>query len=163
MTLIEIVLALFILGIIGTTTNIMLKNGFDLTTAANDSYEMTAMQRYVNERIAKEIRAIAFDTLNGRYNVVAPMTSTQLIFTKFDGNQVTITLGASTIMLGYANPAVSAILTDSVTAGGFSYYKADGITTTTSNVDVRFIELTLTLTRDTTPYTSKIRVALRDL
>jgi hypothetical protein len=162
LTLIELVLSLFIFGIIGGTATVMLRNGFELTTASNDAQEMASVQRYVNERIAKEIRAVSYDTLTSSYNITL-MTSTQLRFTKFDSNQVTITLGASDITLGYSVPAVSSTLTDKVTAGNFTYYQADGVTLATSNVDIRFIELTLTLTRDTTAYNSKIRIALRDL
>ena len=103
---------------------------------------------------------------------IGTMTATSLVFTKADGNQVTIdnTTLSSEVKLGYSSPAATATLTDSVKASGFTltYCRIDGTTCATSSgatVDksnVAFVQVDMTLTSTNTgDYTSSLRVDLR--
>src|SRR3989442_4945829 len=161
-----------IVGILAAFVAPVLTQSLSSYEMTSDNVQMLGNMRYAMERMARELRNMRRDPTNTANYDIGTMTATSLVFTKADGNQVTIdnTTLSSEVKLGYSSPAATATLTDSVKASGFTltYCRIDGTTCATSSgatVDksnVAFVQVDMTLTSTNTgDYTSSLRVDLR--
>lgn len=176
-SLVELVVAIVLLGILGAMGSTMLSNSFTTTRLVNDSQASQAEARYVMERLMREIRELKY--LQAGYYCIDTMTASRLVFDKRSNNlsldkdscstatnRVTINYSAPDLTLSYATPALSATLTNRVALGGFalSYFESDGTTLASSGASVYFVDIALTLNDATGEpgIVQRARVALRN-
>ena len=182
-TLVELVIAIVLLGILAAVGSSMLSDSFTTTRWVNDSHASKAQARYVMERIAREIREIKYLS-DGKYCLeqisgIDTMTATRFVFDKrsnpmsldrlscgVDSNRVSIQYSPPNLTLAYATPALSAVLSDRVAPGGFSlrYFQSDGVTASTNSATLYLVEISITLTDATGAQglPQRMRVALRN-
>lgn len=159
-TLIEITLAITVMGIIALVGAQILASGTKAYSEATDSLETLTKARQTMTRIIAELREADY---NGtQYLITTPYASNQIVFTKRDGVTVTIATSGANVTLGYSSPAVTSTLTNQLSSLAFAYYLENAVTTTTSSTNVAYIQVTLTLSDNGTLYTRRQRVALRD-
>lgn len=173
-TLFEMVVVLAIIGILAATTSPMIYSVVRAYDATLNRAVTLDKLRYATERIARELR----DASGGSSGSFATMSSTAVSVIRqeclYSGGScttitrtVTISLNSSagTITLAYSTPAVSATLTDQVSTTGnglsFVYYDSNGNVTSTA-ANVRYVEVSLTLTSAGQTYNQRTRVALRN-
>lgn len=162
-TLIEMVIVITAVAVIGSVLAPMMLKGMQAYESTHSTLNTLEKLRYATERLAREIRAT--DYSGGAYTINMA-TTPPLTFTKADTTPVTVTTTGSNVTLAYAAPApaVNAVLTDELSSLAFAYYRADGATTASAAADVRYVQITLTLTNPTNgqAYAQRTRVALRD-
>ena len=174
-TLLEVVIVIIIMGIVAVFVGPVLSEAVSSYDTTSRNIEVLTRMRYAMERMEREIRHVRRDAANSANYDITTMTSSQLVFTKPDGNQVSIdNLTAGEVRLGYSTPAASATLTDAVTEFCLGYCRIDDTTCTLnagtctasgSSVDatnVAFAEIRMKLAGSgTLEYTNTMRVALR--
>lgn len=160
-TLIEMTMVIVILGVLAAASAPLLTNSFQAYETSQTNLVTLSKLRYATERMAREVREVAFDGTN--YQIT--MGASTLSFTKNDtaGTVVTITGAPPLVTLQYSTPAMSATLTDQVTSLQFQYCDiADscvGVTTAT----VAYIDVALTLTDPNSgAAVQRTRIALRN-
>lgn len=162
-TLVEMVMVIMVLAVIAVVLTPMMLKGIQAYEGTHSTLNTLEKLRYATERLAREIRAT--DYSGGAYTINMA-TTPPLTFTKADSTPVTVTTAGSNVSLAYAAPApvVSAVLTDELSSLAFAYYRADGATTASAATDVRYVQITLTLTNPANgqAYSQRTRVALRD-
>lgn len=160
-TLIEMVMVIIVLSVLAALTWPMMLKGMQAYEGTHRSLRTLDKLRYATERLAREIRDTNLNT--GAY-VIGMASSPPLMFTKTDGTVVTVSSAGTDLNLTYSVPAVANIaLTDEYNSLAFNYFDADGAPTGSAN-DVRYVEITLTLTNPVNGlnYSQRTRVALRD-
>jgi prepilin-type N-terminal cleavage/methylation domain-containing protein len=161
-TLLEMVIALVVLGLLGAAAGYGLVGGTLAFSETSDAVQTLGKLRYASERMAREIREIRRDPATPAVYDIATLNATALAFTKGDGTTVTLTGTPPLATLAYSAPAGTHTLTDEVGSLAFTYLQADGTTAATGNADVAFVELELVLTRSGNTYPQRTRVALRN-
>lgn len=159
-TLVEMVTIIVIIGVLVAATAPLFVAGIQAHQATSDHLETLTKLRYAVERMALEIREVARDPITPT-NYAITMALTQIVFTKTDGNQVTITGAPPLVTLGYTSPVASATLSNQVSTLGFRYFEING-TETADPALVAFVEIDLTLIEDGVPINQRTRVALRN-
>lgn len=154
-SLIEIVIALVILGILTIAgTNMITSGVFTNQVISNEKLAYSAA-RYALERMSREIREMKFDPNSGTSGamVANAATANTLSFTKTGlTSETLVTLAYSsslkTITLAYGNStAVDLIKNDSGLTASFSYYKADGTPLSPFTLaDLRYVGITMSVT-----------------
>lgn len=159
-TLIEMVMTIMIMGILAGMAAPMFSSTFGAYDALSETTTTLGKLRYAVERMAREVREVRHT--GGGFDI-SSMTAGTLTFVKRDGTTVALTSSGSNVTLYYSVPsAVTSPLTDQLNSLSFTYYKANGTTTTSSNADVAFVEIGLTLEKDGNTYPQRTRVALRN-
>ncbi len=161
-TLLEMVIALVVLGLLGAAAGYGLVGGALAFSATSDAVQTLGKLRHASERMAREIREIRRNPATPTVYDITTMNATTLAFTKTDGTSVTLTGAPPLVTLAYSTPAGTHTLTDEVGSLAFAYLQTDGTTTATGNSDVAFVELELTLTRSGNSYPQRARVSLRN-
>lgn len=184
-TLVELVIAIGLIGLLARVATLMWVDGFGLVTTINEDTSTIADGRILLERLSREIREVKYSTSAGAYCISSSISAPagQMVFKKTStgaaysatcgSNDFGVTLsnasGNRNLLLSYsAAPAVAnAVLTPHVStlANSFAinYLQADGSTAATTNSNVRFVQLTLTLVPPGGQNTvSKTTVALRN-
>lgn len=158
----EMVLVIVVLGVITALTAPIFSQGLTASRLTAENLQTLEKLRYATERIARELRHINY---NGASYDVSTMAANNLVFTKTDATNTSVTISSSgsNINLSYSTPAVSAVLTDEVLTFNFSYFDASGAATA-STTDVAFVQVAVSLQNPTTGavYAQRTRVALRD-
>ena len=172
-TLVELVISIVLIGILAAVGSSMIADSFTTTRIINAETTSTAQARYALERLAREIREIKYDSSGGNY-CITTKTATNLVFYKTSGaynstcatNAVTVTINDSgaNLTLGYSSPAATSTLNNQVSSFTLAYLQSDGITAATSNSNIRFVVITLTVTDATSgkSVAQRTRVALRN-
>ena len=162
-TLIEMVAAILIAGVLAAVSVPMLSNGFQAHSATQASLLTLGKLRYATERMVREIREVRRDPVNLSDYDIAVMNATTFKFMKTDGVEVTIDKPAQ-ITLAYSIPNVapSPTLTDQVGSLQFKYFKEDGKTETALKSEVAFVQINLSLTQGAATYPQRVRVDLRN-
>jgi prepilin-type N-terminal cleavage/methylation domain-containing protein len=162
-TLVEMVIAIVVLGIVAVVGAQVIVNGMQAASLAADNNETLSKINYATERMVREIRETQRNPLLTSDYEIATRTASIFAFTKSDGVTVTLTSGAPLLTIGYNSPAGTFTLTDQVTSASFTYYQLDGVTISDTNANIAFVEISLTLT-SATGFTSsqRVRVALRN-
>lgn len=159
-TLLEMVIAIMVMGIIAMLGGQILSGGVNAYQTTESALTTLGKAGYALERMAREIREMQYS--GGSYAIVTPLTSDRLRFTKRDAIAVDIQSAPPNITLGYSTPAVSAMLTDQTSAFSFSYYRDDGTTAASGAADVAYVDIQLTLADGGASYTRRTRVGLRN-
>ncbi len=161
-TLIEIIIAIVILGLLGAAAGYGLQNGALAFVNTADTVHTLSKLRPASERLTREIREIRRDPLTPALYDIAAMNATTLSYTKADGTSVTLNSAPPRVTLAYSDPAGTHTLTDQVNSLTFAYYQSDGVTPATGSGDVVFVEFELVLTHNGNDYPQRARVALRN-
>lgn len=192
-TLVELIISIVLLGLLATVGTSMIADSFSLTRIVNANQADTVQARYALERMAREIREVKYlntsryciTTMNSavlRFDKVdvavaspdpASCSSGTTIVTltcNSDPTAVTTPCNSNGLLLSTPVPPASApsnaSLVSRVATNGFSfaYFQSDGVTSATSNTNVAFIQITLTVTNTTSGQTfaQRTRVALRN-
>jgi len=160
-TLVETVISAGLIGLLGLTATFFWVDSFSLVQTVNADSAAIADGRALLERLAREIREVKYDNVNGAY-CVSTMSATQMVFNKTSGtavaacgsNDIAVNVqapsGSTNLNLGYADagasaaPAATRALTSYRSSFSIRYLDA-GYTVTASAVALRFVELTVTL------------------
>lgn len=164
-TLLEAVAAIVVLGLLIVASMPMLENALNAYTATNNSVAILGKLRYATERMARELREVRHNGASYDLN----MSLTAPVFTRVDNvttRVVTIAQGGGVVTLNYDAPVLVPVnpvpvLTDELGTLTFSYIDEDGVATV-SAVNVRAVEIYLTLVRGGATYEQRTRVALRN-
>lgn len=158
-SLIEMVAAIVVLGILVAAAAPMLANGLRAYDATTASITTLGKLRYATERLARELRETQHTGAN--YSINMSLTNPQ--FTKSNGVIVTVNQVLPSVTLAYSTPVVAPapVLVDQVSALSFAYFDLDNVATA-SNVNVRYVQVTLSLVQGAGTYTQRTRVALRN-
>jgi prepilin-type N-terminal cleavage/methylation domain-containing protein len=160
-TLMEMVLVLTMLAIMAAVGAPYLGLGAQAYNETAASLDTLGKLRNASERLVREIREIG-RLPSGDYDVT--IGANPLVFTKRDGETVTVNVAAPVITLAYGSvPGVTPVLTDDVSNLTFSYLQSDGSNATGPD-NVAFIEFELVLDPAPAgnPYLQRSRVALRN-
>jgi len=161
-TLIELIITIVLLGLLGAVGVTMISDSFDTSRRIDASETNSGQARYALERMEREIREVRYS--GGAYSITT-RTASSMVFTKGDGVTVTLTNSGGDLTLGYSSPATTSPLANRVSSFALAYYQADGITPATSNSDIRFVQISLTLYDSSTGGRSiaqRTRIALRN-
>lgn len=153
-TLIELTLAILIIGIVSVMVSMMLRQGVDAYITEDRQANITNDGRLAIERMAREIRTIRSRTAGD----LSTMTAATLTFTDIDGNPaITYTSGGGNITRS------GTILASADSASlAFSYFQQDGVTVAAAASQVWTIEINLTLTRGSESQAFRVRVHPRN-
>jgi len=162
-TLLELVIVLVVLAVIVAFIYPVLTQAITAYQDTSAAVGAAAKGRYALERIAREVRDVRRSTADDAQFDIATMTASQMAFTRIDGVTVTITGSGTKATLGYSTPAATSDLVDQLTnaASIFQYLQSDGITAATAS-NVRYVEITLTLSQASGTYSNRMRLALRN-
>lgn len=161
-TLMEMVIVLVMLALMSAIAGPYLSNGVraynDATAAVNTLSEL----RVASERLVRELREV-------RRNPAAPASydttvgAMPLVFTKADGETVTVNGSAPLLTLAYnsVGGGTPFPLSDELNSITFRYLQSDGSTATSAG-HVAFVEFELVLTHAGNDYRQRSRVALRN-
>ena len=163
-TLVEMIIAIGLIGLLARVATLMWVDGFGLVTTINNDTTAIADGRILLERLSREVREVKYD-VNGGVYCISTMAATQMVFNKTSGAYlnacggatpttttndfaVTIQSVGANLNLGYAGtlaaPATTRALTSYVSSFGIRYLDV-AYTVTASTSTVRFVELSLTL------------------
>lgn len=157
-TLIELVIAIILIGLLGAVGVTMISDSFDTTRMINANQSTVAQARYAMERMQREIREA---------KTVSSYSGTGISFTKPDATSVDITSGSGNLAVNNAT-LLAGLLINNPPAGSpkplLAYYKSDGVTPADAATNIRFVEITLTVTDSTSgqSLTQRSRVSLRN-
>ena len=147
-TLVEVILALVLVGIVAVMTGLLMQQGVLTYLAQENEANLAGQGRLGIERIAREVRSIRSNTASD----LPTMTAGTLSFVDLGGNAITYSASGGTATRN------GVVLTSATTSTlGFSYFKQDG-TTATSAAQVWVIQVDLVLTLSTESQTYRIRV-----
>ena len=161
-TLIEMTIVIVILGVLAAATTPLLTNSFQAYETNQSNLVTLSKLRYATERIARELREVAF---NGTNYQIATMGANTLSFTKNDAAStvVTITAAPPLVTLQYSTPPMSATLTDQVTSLQFQYFDINDNSGGVTNATVAYVDVVLTLTDPNSgAAVQRTRIALRN-
>lgn len=162
-TVIEMVTAIVMLGVLAALSVPMLSNGLRAYEATHASMLTLGKLRYATERMAREIREVRRDPAKPSDYDISVMAAMTFKFKKTDGIEVTLDKPAQ-VTLAYSTPIVTPppTLTDQVGGLEFKYFKEDGTTETTLKSEVAFVQISLSLIHGTATYPQRVRVGLRN-
>ena len=170
LTLIELIIVIVILGALSVVGASIFVDSFTLARTVNSSETSADRARYALERLAREVREVKYDGSTANYSInsiASPATSMTFTRVLTDGTDqaVTADLSSGNLRLSYGTPSV---LCSNVTSFSINYLQlpsgggSDVAATSTSNV--RLVVLSLTVTDPTSgqAVTERLRVALRN-
>lgn len=155
-TLLEMVIALAVFSVIATL-------GVQLIGTSLEAYNESAPRlrtlgdlRYAMQRIGRELR----ETRGADITIFQP---TSMVFTKLDGTQVGIGIGATSLDLSYStlNAGQVYALSNNLSGLALAYYDANGAVTAVASA-IAFVEVDITLSYDGTVFQQRNRYALRN-
>jgi len=176
-TLIEMVIVTIIIGIMAAVLSPLMLSSLRAYSETVDDVAVLDKLRYATERLAREIREVNYDSATTSYlfisSVAAPSNSMTFTRSYYDAagavttRNVTAGNTGSAVTLAYSDIAGNApqVLTDELGAAGnlaFSYFQQDGATPATSNIDVRYVQINLTLLHNGNTYPQRTLVELRN-
>lgn len=158
-SLIEMILAIVVMGIIALTGSQILSSGVNAYTETKEAIATLNKAMYTLERLKKEIRETRYTS--GAYSVTT-CTANRYQFTRGDGVTVDIQSAPPSVTLGYSSPAASATLTDQVSSFAFAYYTATSSAATTpcTPTTLAYVDISYTLVDDAASYVRRLRIAL---
>lgn len=162
-SLIELVVSIVVLGLLAAATAPIFSSSMRAYVESDAHLTTLSKARYATERIAREVRAVRYDTTNSRYDF-GTISATSMTFTKQDATTVTITAAGANLNFTYAPPGVTSPLTDELSSVNFRYCTAlqNPPTCNATAATVASVEVSLTLTNRGATHTQRVRVALRN-
>lgn len=186
-TLIELIIVTIVIGIMAAVLAPLMLSSLRAYDDTLGDVVVLDKLRYATERLAREIREVNYDSATTSYaftsSVAAPSNSMTFTRSYYDSSGAitatrTVTVGTTTtssascvtapcVTLAYSDIAGNAaqVLTDELGSAGnlaFSYYQQDGATPATNNVDVRYVQINLTLRHNGNDYPQHTRVELKN-
>lgn len=178
-TLVELVIALVLLGIVGAVGVTMISDSFTTTQMINADSASRAEARYAVERLAREIREVKYLSA-GNYCFISMDTTSLVIQKRNNGDTnvdncstgttaVAITYSGTHLTLLYTPPGGSASpLSSQVSAFSLTYWGLDqsgNLISNPSAANVRLVDIALTVADATSgqQIAERTRVALRNL
>lgn len=180
-TLIELVVATVILGIMAAALAPLALSSLRAYRETVDDVAVLDKLRYATERLAREIREV--NAITNASNTLTnfdftSMASNSVVFTRTyfpdigsesSNTVVRICTDSGNLTLSYNSPATSCpdaqgkVLTNDLSTLTLSYFDQAGnsITTLPDKINVRSVNITLTLTHNGLPYTQQTRVELK--
>jgi prepilin-type N-terminal cleavage/methylation domain-containing protein len=142
-TLLEMVLAIVLLGILAAATAPLFAGAYKAFSATRDNIDRVGEMRYAMERMARELRQVRYAA--GAY-VIAPVGSgqTSISFTRDDGTVVTFNANGANLEIGYSTVPGTFTLSTNLVSLSFDHYQVDG-TAATDGANDAFVQITLTL------------------
>ena len=161
-TLVELVIVLTMLAVMAAVAAPYMTRAVQAYNNSSAAVQTLGKVRNASERLVRELRAIR-RLPSGNYDVT--VGANPLVFTKTDGETVTVNYAPPLVTLTYASVSgVTPTLTDEVSNLTFNYWQSDGSTPATGGDNVAYIEFELILDPGTaaTPWSHRGRVALRN-
>lgn len=157
-SLIEMILAVVVMGIIALTGSQILSSGVDAYAETKEAIDTLNKAVYTLERLKMEIRETRYTS--GAYSVTT-CSANRYQFTRSDGVTVDIQSAPPVVTLGYSSPVASATLTDQVSSFAFAYYNASNTATTPCTpATLAYVDISYTLVDDAASYVRRLRIAL---
>jgi MSHA biogenesis protein MshO len=173
-TLIELIASIVVLGIISAAGAPVLVRSVQAYNSTLNTVTTLDKLRYATDRIAREIRESTYNSSTSTSSL--NMSTTAPSFTKVDylisGTTISsttytvlVSTSGSNVNISYTPSGGSdtvAVLTDQLSSLQFAYYDNAGTSTTLATA-VHYVEIRLTLTANGQSYSSRTRVALRNI
>ena len=183
-SLIELVIAIVLIGLLGAVGSSMIFDSFDATRMVNANQSTMAKARYVMERLEREIREIRYassdtdppsycdsptNTKTNQYCISAPATlpTTLTILPAATGNSLTFSngTGATTTITGSGTSVTlnGNVLSNDVTELKLSFFDINESATPPTAATLRLVKIDLKIKGDESPeFTQRSRIALRN-
>lgn len=168
-TLIEMILAVIILGMLGAAAATAINHGTRAALESQTRIDTLSKLRVATERLTREIRLMRRDPVTPADYDIVSRSATALSFRRLDPNGSTVrtvSIDGSTpgvVTLGYDSPVGTPVLADQVGAFALAYYQADGTTLSATDADLAFVEISLTLNdANGNAFAQRSRVGLRN-
>lgn len=154
-TLVELVVAAVLLGILASVGSSMISDSFLVARYLNKENEAASAARYAIERVGREIREL-------QPGSITAFTANELRFSRA-GTAVTVSFQGGRVAIdSVAITTSSPTLIAPVTSMAFFYYDQNG-TLTTDRTKIRFVDVDLTVTpSDGRPIRLLNRIAIRN-
>lgn len=161
-TLVEVIVAIALIGLLARTATYFWVDGLGLARSIEADSASMADGRAAMERLAREIREVKYNA-NGLAYCVSTMTATKMVFNKTPAGTspnpvcgigdftVTIqTWPTNNVYLAYsAAPAASQALTANASTFTLAYLQADAATAATTADKLHYVRVTMTQTPST--------------
>lgn len=148
-TLVELIIVIVILGILVVVTEPLLQSGFDAYFTQRNITEANWQESLALSRMKRDIRGMP--TLAN----ITMATSSELAFTDSENESVDYTLSGTNLLRN------TDVLASGVNSISFAYYNRYGATTTTLS-DIRYINITLNVTKNNVDYTTFTTIFVRN-
>ena len=164
-TLIELIVVMVLMGILFVVGSSMVGDTMRTSYLTTENHSSGSQARYAMERMAREIRQLQYGDLG--YSFLTK-TSTALAFTKEDLSTVSIVSCGTNLTLRYSS-AVTCVacsdsapcLTNQISAGSFAFAYLDQLgAATTTNEEIRFVQITMTVTNAKTGKAENLRTRI---
>lgn len=141
-TLIEMIMAIVVLGIVAAIGAPLLAGSMQVFAAAAPEVDTLSKARYAMERVARELRSVSYT--GSAYDLT--LTASSASFTRTDGTAVVLTAAPPVLTIAY-NGGPAGTLVDQLPAGGasFSGFQVDGVTATTNPALIAYVQIDLSL------------------
>jgi len=161
-TLIEMIMVITIMAILFVSVAPIFAQGLMASKLVTEHTSSMRKLQHAVERIAQEIRQVEHNGTN--YNITT-WAASQFSFTKNDSTVIDIRQSGTLLKLKYTTTAlnVDSDLSNELNSLVFRYLTSADVTATSIS-EIVFIEFTVTLTNtgNSTDYTQRTRVSLRD-
>ena len=166
----ELILVVIVMSIIGVSISSFMSNSVKAYLVSMENARGVDKVSNVTNRFSLELRNVDHDGSN--YQIVtadltAGAANTRFEYDNTDGDRITLEYNAASDLLTMTNNTVGGTaytIADQVTAFDFNYYTSDGVTAAASDgSDLKFVEFQISLQEGDVTYSSRTRVALRDL
>lgn len=148
-TLIEIAVVIIVLGIVSGIMGELMYQAFRGANIQYDEASVSSQARIVLDRMSRELRMIRVNS------DLSTMTASSVTFKNVSGDEISYSLSGTTLLRNLKPIA------DSVSGLTFEYLDATGAVTTT-NTDVRYIRVTLQMSKNEELETLATTVFLRN-
>jgi len=168
-TLMELILVIIVLSIISVSLVSFMTNSVNAYLVSLENARGVDEVNYVTNRFSLELRNVDHDGTDYQIDaadLTVGSVNTQFIYDNTDGSTITLSYNAGTGLLSITDSSVSGAaytIADQVTSFDFNYYQSDGVTAATDGSDLKFVEFQMSLQEGDVTYSTRTRVALRDL
>lgn len=166
-TLVEMVMVIMVVGLLAITLGLLLNTGVRAFDEGRKVVDTLSSLRLTTERLTRELRTVRRNpAIPGDFDFIAK-TATSVQFRRLENDDstvttVTIDTSGANLRLAYSLPTGTYTLCNQLGSLTLSYLRVDG-TVTTSNTDVAFVDIDLTLIDSNgNSYPQRSRVALRN-
>lgn len=149
-TLIEITLVIMLLGLISVAVMRFYSSSLIATQTMQNTGDALSQARLALERMVIDIRAIRSTS------DITTKTATNLVFTDINNNTFNYNLSGTNLLCN------SQVLASGVNSLTFAYYDSTGTVTATLS-SIRYIKITINVTKNNTDFTLTTSVYLREM
>jgi len=168
-TLMELILVIIVLSVISVSLASFMTNSVKAYLVSLENARGVDEVNYVTNRFSLELRNVDHDGTDYQIDaadLTVGSVNTQFIYDNTDGATITLSYDAGSGLLSITDSSVSGsafTIADQVTAFDFNYYQSDGVTAATDGANLKFVEFQISLQEGDVTYSSRTRIALRDL